>query len=180
MASTETSSRFKGFKFNALGSKPPPLPPKDPVYLQRQQNRSQASLFSPELPPASPLSPSIQYAIRRANSPSPSPFSSTENNHMNYSSSSLLSPQQAQQQQAQAIDGTTSSTPPNSSVPGNMNRQTHTSTASRKAMSFLKFPKRSPRTPPAPGSEDTEPPPQEDDGISMPWNFQVCRFTHST
>src|SRR3954468_12832093 len=114
MASADSSSvsRFKGFKFSTTSSRPPPLPPKDPVYLQRQQSRSQASLLTPELSPGSPLSPSIQYAIRRANSPSPSPFSAAGNNHMNQSASSLLSPQPVQQQPPQNTDDTTTTTPP--------------------------------------------------------------------
>ena len=170
------NSRFSRFKFTP---RPPPPPPKDDIY--QRPNPSQRSLALPPAidPPASPLSPTAQYALRRANSPSPSPFSAVENNYvapnnaMNYSTPSLLSP---------SVEG----------IPGS--RQT-TATKKDKALAFLKFPKRSPRTPPAapagtsssaPASsvlvignpvngvdDDLTPPPQEDAGISMPWNFQV-------
>ncbi|KAF9480273.1 hypothetical protein BDN70DRAFT_857053 [Pholiota conissans] len=66
------------------------------------------------------------------------------------------------------------------------------STKKNNALAFLKFPKRSPRSPPAAGTsssapaasvlvignpistpeDELPPPPQEDDGISLPWNFQ--------
>ncbi|CAA7262091.1 unnamed protein product [Cyclocybe aegerita] len=180
MASAESgTSRFKTFKFT---ERPPPPPPKDPAYLVRNNNRSTTSLGSPELlpsssqtAPASPISPSIQYAIRRANSPSPSPFSSPENNHMNQSSTSLLSPP-TQQQQQQPIDATAStSTTQGGSMSGEARqRQTQmTLTKKDKALAFLKFPKRSPRTPPAAASSEDDPTPgSEDDAISLPWNFQ--------
>ncbi|KAJ3505737.1 hypothetical protein NLJ89_g7259 [Agrocybe chaxingu] len=180
MASTESgSSRFKPFKFT---ERPPPPPPKDPAYLLRNNNRSTTSLGSPELlpsssqtAPASPISPSIQYAIRRANSPSPSPFSSPENNHMDQSSTSLLSP--PTQQQQQLIDAATASTSTgqggSTSVEGRQRQTQMTLTKKDKALAFLKFPKRSPRTPPAAAWSEEDPTPgSEDDAISLPWNFQ--------
>jgi len=186
MASTEShSSRFNPFKFN---SKPPPLPPKDPIY----QRTSPAPLLAPAVTaivndttsfstPTTPISPSIQYAIRRANSPSPSPFSESENNHiveanMNHSSSSLLSPPISSQ------DNYTSN-----SISTSTRHTTAMSSKKGKPLAFLKFPKRSPRSPPPQPSpsllgsggsnedgDDVPLPPQEDDNISMPWNFQVC------
>ncbi|KAF8966925.1 hypothetical protein BDZ97DRAFT_587911 [Flammula alnicola] len=188
-------NRFNRFKF-ASSSKPPPLPPKDYIY-QRTANPSQPSLFAADsTAPSSPLSPSIQYAIRRANSPSPSPLFSFETSNTtttsmtnnNSTPSLVLSPP-----------------PPNADAPSvTNNRQTTMSVASKKdkALAFLKFSKRSPRSPPpgtsssAPstsssgsvivignsisassnGSDegDLPPPAQEDEGISLPWNFQVC------
>jgi len=194
MASTEpNSSRFNPFKFN---SKPPPLPPKDPIYLRSSPAPTTAFVgdnTTTTTAPSSPISPTIQYAIRRANSPSP--FSSAENNHvfatnMNYSASSLLSPPPSSQpQQVQRQDSTSSSKHSH----GNSRHISTTSSKKDKALAFLKFPKRSPRSPPLPqagplhlgssidsvmviGSdegEDVPPPPQEDDNISLPWNFQV-------
>ena len=194
MASTESnSSRFNPFKFN---SKPPPLPPKDPIYLRSPPAPTTAfvgdNTTTTTTAPSSPISPTIQYAIRRANSPSP--FSSVENNHifatnMNYSASSLLSPPPSSQppQQVQRQDSTSSK-----HSNGNSRHISTTSSKKDKALAFLKFPKRSPRSPPPPqagpsnlstidsvmviGSdegEDVPPPPQEDDNISLPWNFQV-------
>lgn len=46
----------------------------------------------------------------------------------------------------------------------------------RKGSTFFKFPKRSPRSPPTTSNTPLEavpPLPREDDGISLPWNFQV-------
>jgi len=197
MASTESnSSRFNPFKFN---SKPPPLPPKDPIYLRSPPAPAPASVVDNNptttvTEPSSPISPTIQYAIRRANSPSP--FAPAENNHifaanMNYSASSLLTPPPSSQpQQVQRQDSTSSR---NTNASNGYSRYTSaTSSKKDKALAFLKFPKRSPRSPPSqtgpsnPGSssgsvmvtgsdegEDIPPPPQEDDNISLPWNFQV-------
>ena len=194
MASTESSSsRFNPFKFN---SKPPPLPPKDPIYLRSSPGPSAfVSDNTPTTAPPSPSSPTIQYAIRRANSPSP--FSSADNNHifatnMNFSASSLLSPPPSSQPQQVQRQDSTSSKHTNGSN-GNSRHVSTTSSKRDKALAFLKFPKFSPRSPPPPqagpsslgsisgsvmviGSdegEDLPPPPQEDDNISLPWNFQV-------
>ncbi|KAF8176289.1 hypothetical protein BJ912DRAFT_701030 [Pholiota molesta] len=165
-------SRFTRFKF-ANTPRPPPPPPKDDIYQR-------TGLVAALDPPASPLSPTSQFALRRAHSPSPSPFSATA--PMNASTPSLLSPP--------LPDGTPgTSSGASSSSGGSGARQTVLSTASKKdkALAFLKFPKRSPRTPPAAGTsssapvgsvlaagadDDLPPPPQEDDGISLPWNFQ--------
>jgi hypothetical protein len=190
MASTESnSSRFNPFKFN---SKPPPLPPKDPVYLR--SSPAPSTFVGDTTAPPSPISPTIQYAIRRANSPSP--FSSAENNHifatnMNYSTPSLLSPPPSSQpQQVQRQDSTSSKY--TNGTNGNARHISTTSSKKDKALAFLKFPKRSPRSPPPQAGpsnlasssssvvvigsdegDDLPPPPQEDDNISMPWNFQV-------
>ncbi|KAF8901034.1 hypothetical protein CPB84DRAFT_1847015 [Gymnopilus junonius] len=170
MTSTDSSSssRFNPFRFK---EKPPPLPPKDPVYQQRSPpptatDDPRVSLLD------SPLSPSIQYAIRRANSPSPSPLFAAESiRSMSRSSPELL---------------------PVKSIEPSIADTTRQTTASKKdkALAFLKFPKRSPRSPPstatgtsssassvivigsASAEEPDPPPPQEDDGISLPWNFQ--------
>jgi hypothetical protein len=108
---------------------------------------------------------------------------------MNYSASSLLSPPPSSQPQQVQRQDSTSSKHSN----GNSRHISTTSSKKDKALAFLKFPKRSPRSPPPPqagpsnlgssidsvmviGSdegEDLPPPPQEDDNISLPWNFQV-------
>jgi len=180
---TMASSSFRPFKFsNSNNSKPPPPPPKDPVYLQLRSASSRVSLL-PTPTPDSPLSPSIQYAIRRANSPA-----------MNSSSDFLSPPQPPPPPQSDSYfytnpNGSTS----NANISINTNNgvsSRHMSAASKKdkALAFLKFPKRSPRSPPpsnelqpviAIGSNDDDPPPpQEDDGISLPWNFQVIYFNN--
>ncbi|KAH9476995.1 Serine/threonine-protein kinase pakC [Psilocybe cubensis] len=148
-----------------LYSKPPPLPPKDPIYqLRNTQNASRASLV-PDSP--LPASPSVQYAIRRANSPllesmSVMNQSSSNVSNINGSTPDLLSPQ----------DGASQS------------RNTTPAPTKKAPLAFLKFTKKnSPKSPPpqapdtpilviAPADEPDPPPPQEDDGISMPWNFQ--------
>src|SRR6266545_608168 len=86
MATTEStsSSRFRAFnKLLQFESKPPPLPPKDPIYLQQRsvnqpRTSTEASTPSPEaggsdspsnLSTFTPVSPAMEYAIRRATSP---------------------------------------------------------------------------------------------------------------
>ena len=120
-----SDSRFKPFKFNAR-SKPPPLPPKDSIYLE-QNNPSISSI---DIQPNSPMSP--------------------------------------------PLITTNPSTHPSDRM----------STRKDKALAFLKFPKRSPRSPSGSGggegfgNEDLEnpPPPEPDSRISTPWNFQVRLF----
>ncbi|KIK09564.1 hypothetical protein K443DRAFT_127473 [Laccaria amethystina LaAM-08-1] len=152
--STLKTSRFstlKVFKFASREKnlKPPPLPPKDAYYLR---NRSLASL-SPDalsLPPNSPLSPQPIYQYARRLSPEPN------QTHPSQSTMSLVS----------------SAASAKSSPSAERSRPQ----SQKKALSFLKFPKRSPKSPSAKSvgaSEQLEPPPPTDDeGISLPWNFQ--------
>ncbi|TFK37694.1 hypothetical protein BDQ12DRAFT_685120 [Crucibulum laeve] len=157
--SSMKSSRFSTMKVFKFGSKekekdlkPPPLPPKDPYYLQ---NRSFTSLSpdSQSLPPNSPLSPQSNFQYPHRPSPSPDPNQST----MSLASSAA---------------SMKSSPPPDQRQQGQSQTQTQ---KKDKGLSFLKFGKRSPRSPPVkePLVDDAEPaPPAEDDGISLPWNFQ--------
>lgn len=107
-------STVKAFRFNSL-SRPPPLPPKDPVYSK----------------PNNPSSTSIDVSPHSPNSLS----------------------------------------------------SDRPSTRTGKALAFLKFPKRSPRSPNSSGSgegyndDENPPPPEPDSQISSPWNFQVRPFT---
>ncbi|EDR09394.1 uncharacterized protein LACBIDRAFT_293888 [Laccaria bicolor S238N-H82] len=152
--STSKTSRFstlKVFKFSSKEKnlKPPPLPPKDAYYLR---NRSLASL-SPDslsLPPNSPLSPQPIYQYARKPSPEP------HQTHPSQSTMSLVS----------------SAASAKSSPSAERSRPQ----SQKKALSFLKFPKRSPKSPSVKSvgtSEQLEPPPSTDDeGISLPWNFQ--------
>ena len=153
--STLKTSRFstlKVFKFASKEKnlKPPPLPPKDAYYLR---NRSLASL-SPDslsLPPNSPLSPQPIYQYARKHSPEP---------HQTHPSQSTMS----------LVSSAASAKSSPSAERSRLQSQ-------KKALSFLKFPKRSPKSPSAKSvgsSEQLEPPPSTDDeGISLPWNFQV-------
>lgn len=149
-APTKPSSRFstlKVFKFaGAAASKPPPLPPKDPYYL-KNTNPSLTSLSPDSLSlPGTPLSP--QYARRG----SPNPSSS---NMSLISSAASMSPPLVQDQPASV---------------SHPKKDTN-------AKGFFKFAKRSPRPPTASSSELSQSPPATDDeGISLPWNFQVSPF----
>ncbi|KAI0651205.1 hypothetical protein C8Q79DRAFT_996729 [Trametes meyenii] len=74
--SSKQNSRFsslKVFKF-AAGSKPPPLPPKDPFRLPNPSLPSLGNSLSPDSLPSQPATPlSAQYAtLLRSPSPSPS------------------------------------------------------------------------------------------------------------
>ena len=154
--SSKQNSRFsslKVFKF-AAGSKPPPLPPKDPYYLPNPSLRSLGNSLSPDSFASQPATPlSAQYASL-ARSPSPSP---------SYAPSRLtVSPY------------STSSTYPDPGPVSSRNRLF-------KLPSFNKRPK-TPKTADsgfssAPSSNTSDsahaPEPVDDPSISLPWNFQV-------
>ena len=53
-------------------------------------------------------------------------------------------------------------------------RPSASGTMTKNPLGFLKFSKRSPRLPSPVDIGGDPPPPKEDDGISLPWNFQVC------
>ena len=114
-------SRLKAFRFNSL-SRPPPLPPKDPVYAERNNPSTTSIDISPHSPNSlPPLTPASD----------------------------------------------------------------RPSTRKGMGLAFLKFPKRSPRSPNGSGSggdsintidDENPPPPEPDSQISSPWNFQVSPF----
>ena len=143
-------SSLKVFKFTREKDslKPPPLPPKDPYYLT---NRSLASL-SPESQsfPASPLSPpsQSQYPSRIASS-----------NIAASSTMSLISNSNSNSHTSYAVYDPARQTQPQKKS---------------KASSIFRFGKASPKSPSmgSPRGADTPVTP-EDEGISMPWNFQV-------
>lgn len=202
-SSSDTASLFTKFRFtnngngsssgSSSGNKPPPLPPKDPVYLQQRYNaanRSAADIFSPDSP-MSPTPPSRegvgQYGRHNTSSPTfnnqnpNSPFqmgAALESASMRNRSTTSLASQIPGQQLQPPLPG--QQQPP---TPGPSNINTGSSgnrnqSGSKKALTaFLKFPKKSPRSPNGPngngGDDEIPPPPQEDEGISMPWNFQV-------
>ncbi|KAF9054234.1 hypothetical protein BJ165DRAFT_695596 [Panaeolus papilionaceus] len=201
-SSSDTASLFTKFRFtnngngsssgSSSGNKPPPLPPKDPVYLQQRYNaanRSAADIFSPDSP-MSPTPPSRegvgQYGRHNTSSPTfnnqnpNSPFqmgAALESASMRNRSTTSLASQIPGQQLQPPLPG--QQQPP---TPGPSNINTGSSgnrnqSGSKKALTaFLKFPKKSPRSPNGPngngGDDEIPPPPQEDEGISMPWNFQ--------
>ncbi|KAH6904493.1 STE/STE20/PAKA protein kinase [Coprinopsis sp. MPI-PUGE-AT-0042] len=148
--STSFGSRFstlKAFKFGAKDkdNRPPPPPPKDDYY---SMNRSMASL-SPDamsLPPHSPLSP-------RQNGMYPSQTSSINPNPSTMSLASSI----ASGVSSPPLEGTR----PQSKLKG-------------KARSFLRFGRKSPRSPSTKTDDEHEPPPvpQDDGSISSPFNFQ--------
>lgn len=151
---SKSSSRFstlKVFKFASKdkGQKPPPPPPKDTYYLP---NRSFASLV-PESVPNSPLyaHPDYRYAQ-----------STATGINSNHSAISLVS----------SVASAKSSQPSDNSPRPTIRKE--------KSMNFFKFGRRSPKSPanrtPTSSVDDPQPPsqpPQPDEGISMPWNFQV-------
>ncbi|KAI0670239.1 hypothetical protein C8Q78DRAFT_975640 [Trametes maxima] len=165
--SSRQNSRFsslKVFKFSA-GSKPPPLPPKDPFRLPNPSLPSLGNSLSPDSLPSQPATPlSAQYAtLLRSPSPSPSYAPSS------YAASSRT-----------ALSPPSTSTSPESAGP-------------RKSIfKFSSFGKR-PKTPKTAesgyyaASESSQPhDPAEDPSISLPWNFQVsanelgpCCTTHA-
>ncbi|TFK71530.1 hypothetical protein BDN72DRAFT_431782 [Pluteus cervinus] len=138
-------STLKVFKFQTKDkSKPPPLPPKDPYYLN---NRSLASLV-PDSAPNSPLytNPNFTCAESSANTMNPNP-----------SSISLVS----------------SVTSAKSSQPSDANHLQVREKKSMSFFKFGKRSPKSPSLKTSPSSiEDVPPPPTPDDNISMPWNFQ--------
>ncbi|KAJ2915100.1 hypothetical protein MD484_g5300, partial [Candolleomyces efflorescens] len=140
------SSRFSSLKVFKFGSKekdgrPPPPPPKDNYYLR---NRSMHSLLpdSQSLAPSSPLSPHQPFPYPKQPSPD-----------ANHSTMSLAS------SAASAI----------SSPPPEQPKSRPTSRGKERALAFLGFGKRSPRSPSSNGGPPT---PADDENISMPWNFQ--------
>lgn len=142
------SSRFSTlnvFKFHSKSKPPSEVPPPlPPKDTYYLQNKSLASL-SPDTPSIPPRSPL---------SPS-SQYSRRPD--MNQSSMSLAS----------SAASARSSSPADPSLLGQKKR---------KASTFFKFPKRSPKSPPTTSNTPLEavpPLPKEDDGISLPWNFQV-------
>ncbi|KAF8064011.1 STE/STE20/PAKA protein kinase [Lyophyllum atratum] len=148
--SSRFSTSLKAFKFSTKDkeSKPPPLPPKDIYYLRN--NRSLASLAPDSLSiPNSPLSPHSQRSLR----PSPD---------MNHSSISLVSSAASARSFSPAEP-----MPPLPSQPLKKSKS--------KGSGFFKFARRSPRVVSSkspPPAEAVPQPPNEDDSISMPWNFQ--------
>jgi len=176
---------MNAFKFSlpsSSSSKPPPLPPKDPIYLQRgTANRSFGSLLTPE-PSPSPTALNIANGLPRHgqsygssgtgnSSPGPSPLLDSTRNK---SSTSVASSPKIRSNTA----------PPASS--------TVVSAGGKLANGlFGKFGRKSgPRSPGGVQSqtgtmigseemEDIPPPPQEDGNISLPWGFSVrlhCLF----
>jgi p21-activated kinase 1 len=150
------SSRFsslKVFKFSKGNDNklPPPPPPKDEYYLR---NKSMASLLpdNQSLAPSSPLSPNQPYQYGGAQ---PSPDA-------NRSTMSLAS---------SAASGISSPPLESKSRPQSRGKE--------RALAFLKFGKRSPRSPSTSRKESEEGEAVPDEGISMPWNFQV-RLIHCT
>lgn len=149
------SSRFSTLKLFKTSRdkdtlKPPPLPPKDHYY---SNNRSVGNL-SPDSysMPNSPLSPPYQSQYARRTSPGADPSSS---------SMSLVS------SSASAVSFSPGETAPQS--------QSSSSSHSKKdkVAGFFKF-KRSPKLNSSVKSPPYEEgPPQEDENISLPWNFQV-------
>ncbi|PPR01671.1 hypothetical protein CVT24_001500 [Panaeolus cyanescens] len=198
-SSSDTGSLFTKFRFtngngsgSSSGSKPPPLPPKDPVYLQQRNNaanRSAVDIYSPDSPMSSsaPRGGLGASPYTRANTNSPtfnhpnpnSPFQMgaalESSSIMNRSTTSLASQIPGQQHQHQQQPPPTPG-PSNLSGAGSSSSSNRNQSGSKKALTaFLKFPKKSPRSPNGPngnGDDEIPPPPQEDEGISMPWNFQ--------
>ena len=152
--SSKHNSRFsslKVFKF-AAGSKPPPLPPKDPYYLPNPSLRSLGNSLSPDsLPPSQPATPlSAQYATL-VRSPSPTP---------SYAPSRItVSPY---------------------STASNYPEPASSRTRLFKFSSFSRRPK-TPKTADSgySAASDSAPPsePVDDPSISLPWNFQVSAST---
>ncbi|KAF6750907.1 hypothetical protein DFP72DRAFT_1138883 [Ephemerocybe angulata] len=146
--SSNLSSRFSSLKVFKFASKdkdvnrPPPPPPKDDFYLR---NRSMASLLpdSMSLAPSSPLSP--QAPFQYGGQPSPD---------ANQSTMSLAS---------SVASGVSSPPLESKSRPHSRGKD--------RALAFLRIGKKSPRSPSTNRGDEGESP-QQDDGISMPWNFQ--------
>ncbi|KAI0830229.1 hypothetical protein BC628DRAFT_988983 [Trametes gibbosa] len=147
--SSKQNSRFsslKVFKF-AAGSKPPPLPPKDPFRLPNPSLPSLGNSLSPDSFPSQPATPlSAQYATL-LRSPSPSPSYAPSTNTAVSPPSFVTSPESASSRRNIF-----------------------------KFSSFSKRPK-TPKTAESgysAASESSQPPePSDDPSISMPWNFQV-------
>jgi hypothetical protein len=159
MASSKMNSRFstlKVFKFNNSKStaRAPPPPPKDDFYLY---NRPLATL-SPDSIPTTPMTPYSN--VPRQPSPSPSPSLSLNPNQ------SVVS----------LVSDAASINPPAG----------ESSSVGKKGgpMGLFKFGKRSLKTPSINSSSEEgslPAPSQEDDNISLPWNFQVSsRSTSQT
>lgn len=207
MATAESSSsRFRAFnKLLQFESKPPPLPPKDPIYLQQKpvnlpRTSTETSTASPE-PGGSgspsnsstftPVSPATEYAIRRANSPTWLQTTTTsalstnlgahlgQMNNMNADvnrSTTTLALTQGNNDAASGLATESTSAVASSSSSTTGTRPSTAGTTTKKPLGFLKFPKRSPRPVLPVDNGGDPPPPKEDDGISLPWNFQVCSF----
>ncbi|KAI0354314.1 hypothetical protein OH77DRAFT_1496880 [Trametes cingulata] len=147
--SSKQNSRFsslKVFKF-AAGSKPPPLPPKDPFRLPNPSLPSLGNSLSPDYLPSQPTTPlSAQYATL-LRSPSPSP-SYAPSNHTTVSPPSL-------------------STSPDSA--GSRKGLFKFSSFSRRP----KTPKTAESGYSAASESSIPPEPSADPSISTPWNFQV-------
>ncbi|KAI8990421.1 hypothetical protein BD414DRAFT_514197 [Trametes punicea] len=146
--SSKQNSRFsslKVFKF-AAGSKPPPLPPKDPFRLPNPSLPSLGNSLSPDSLPSQPATPlSAQYATL-VRSPSPSP-SYTPSGH-------------------------TAVSPPSSTSLGS----TSSRKGLFKFSSLSRRPKtpKTAESGYSAASESSQPPePADDPSISLPWNFQV-------
>ncbi|KAI0326313.1 hypothetical protein GY45DRAFT_1348435 [Cubamyces sp. BRFM 1775] len=145
--SSKQNSRFsslKVFKF-AAGSKPPPLPPKDPYRLANPSLPSLGNSLSPDSFPSQPATPlSAQYAtLLRSPSPSPS-----------YAPSSR-----------------TTLSPPSSTSQDSVGSRR----GLFKFSSFSRRPKtpKTAESGYSAASESSQPPEAADDpSISLPWNFQ--------
>lgn len=158
--SSKQNSRFSSlrvFKF-AAGSKPPPLPPKDPFRLPNPSLPSLGNSLSPDSLPSQPATPlSAQYATL-LRSPSPSPSYAPSTNTAVSPPSLSASPESAGSRKGLF-----------------------------KFSSFSKRPK-TPKTAESgysAASESSHPPephppePSDDPSISMPWNFQVSTAVRS-
>ncbi|KAG5644279.1 hypothetical protein DXG03_008764 [Asterophora parasitica] len=141
--SSRFSTSLKAFKFSTKDKEPKPPPlPPKDLYFI-QTNKSLVSLSHDSLSiPGSPLSPHSQ-RLR-------------PDMHMNQSSVSLVS----------SATSARSFSPADLAPPAQLQRK------KSKGSGFFKFVRRSPKGASSKSPAGSEAPPSEDEGISMPWNFQ--------
>lgn len=119
-----------------------------------------------ELPP--PLPPKDTYYLQNKSLASLSPDTPSIPPHSPLSPNSQYSRRPDINQSSMSLVSSAASA--RSSSPADLSQK------KRKGSTFFKFPKRSPRSPPTTSNTPLEavpPLPREDDGISLPWNFQV-------
>ncbi|KAI0742830.1 hypothetical protein C8Q80DRAFT_1221221 [Daedaleopsis nitida] len=158
--SSKHNSRFsslKVFKF-AAGSKPPPLPPKDPYYLPNPSLRSLGNSLSPDSLPSQPATPlSAQYAtVARSPSPTPS-YAPSRMTVSPYSTTSSTYPDSASSRKGLFKFSSFTRRPKTPKTADSGLSTTASSTTSE----FLHVP-----------LQDTA----DDPSISLPWNFQPLRL----
>jgi hypothetical protein len=152
MTSSKPNSRFstlKVFKIKPDASTPPPPPPKDPQYLANKNNFIQANRSLASLSPDSLSIPSTPLSPHFL-------FSRPTTADASQSAVSLIS-----------------------NGEGITRQPSDESRKKPKPRGVFGFGRKTSKGPPSihssVESEDLVPPrPQEDDNISMPWNFQVC------